>query len=95
MELIEEKLFVYGPSTLEYLSRRVIVRTFDAIPEPWRTYAMMLDAASSAMEGQYLNVTPFGEKAVEIAEHQALGKRTTTTFYMFHIDFWVEHGGVL
>lgn len=85
--------WVYGPKNFKNVRARKTVRAFDDIAEPWRTYAMMLDAAADSEKLGMQASTPFGEKHVNTGQRESC--KSTTTFYLFDADFWVEHGGIL
>lgn len=79
--------YIYGPSSVRYYELRTAVDSFDEIPEPWKKYAALLDAAADTN-----GFADFGF----CDRQQALNKDrgVINVWYLFDIDFWREHASV-
>lgn len=75
--------YIYGPDGINNVKQRTTVYTFDEIPEPWKGYAMMLDAAYN---GEVILDFGFCNR-----QQIRFDDNRRTVWYLFDIDFWREH----
>jgi len=67
---------------------RNIVKSIDAIPEPWNTFCKMLDASQTSEYGTFV-IPSMGQLTVSSSE----GNVDIDRWYMFYTDFWRANGG--
>lgn len=82
-----EHLFYYGVRT----GTKHRAESFEDIPEPWRTYAMLLDAATSMEPTEYDYIVA----VIEGVGEKFMYELSRTTVYVFEQKIWFDHGGLV
>lgn len=83
--------FHYGPTGFGHMSERVTVSRFEDIAEPWRSYAVAMDAGKD--EKGYWKLEGFGRREQMSYEDVFYGANPkTVVWYLFEYELWKAGG---